>query len=550
MKRREIAGALLTSAAGAALVPNKSEAQACTTPCHARTDAEISAGVTPTNYMHAEVDLRRYGFAGLGSSTSKPDTIAFNSAISVAQQYATSGADTIYGGARITFPQGTNFYPSAGLTWDFNKISVDLNGSTLNFSNLTTGNAIAPLNSITGPNLANLRPLINACHPLMNGYLIGPGVSKTRVSCFYIDDATNSSVSSLKFRNLGVRDFATDIFFGAGAFCTLFESCNFTLTSGRATTYSVIQSGYPGERQTFIDCQWFNKQFLIENSAGASDLFFIGCSFDYFTRAFNCTAGGTISVIGGHIESNTDIDNWAYVSRSDSSIIMADLQLTLTGNKTAYDMFWSDATCTNGGIFIRDCVAAFGPRTFSTHLIGGAGNARVDNLIQNNGSNHPVIARGLNLLAYGGFEQSSYANDWAFSGTTVASRTNAYSRSGTYSLQLPFTANDAPTRAVAKRGCSPGRYIQGEFWYLAPSIEGTGYAFHCETSYLDDAGASLGTTAVMVVTTNVTTWTRQGFKAQTPAPVGTVTAQLLFVANGVTSGTATGYLDDVILNIS
>jgi hypothetical protein len=548
MKRRDIAGALLVSATGTALT-SRSEVQSGAEPGHSQTAAELSAGVEPVNHAYPELDLRRYGFLGTGASTSKIDTMAFNAAINVAQHYQNK-SDVIVGGSRIILPSGADFYPSDGLAWDFNRVSVDLNGGVLNFSNLKTGNAIIPLNSFKGDNLPNLRPLINVCHPLMNGYLIGPGVAATHVCCLHIADAVDKSISSLKFRNLGIRDFATDIFLGDGAFCTLFESCNFTLTSGKATTYSVVQNAYPGERQTFFDCQWFNKQLLIENSAGSADMYFFGCSFDYFSRAFSCTAGGTISVIGGHIESNTDSDYWGYASGSNSSIILADLQLTLTGNRTAYDLFRSDSTCTNGGIFVRDCAGGFGANTLSTHLIGGAGNSRVDNLIQSNGSEHPVIAAGLNLLAYGGFEQAAYANDWEFSGAATATRTSTYAHSGSYSLQLPFTSTNTPTRAAAKRACRPGSYIQGEFWYLAPLITGTGYTYHCEINYLDNAGASLATTGVMTVTTSIETWTRRGFKTQTPAPAGTVSAQLLFSAYGVTNGTESGYLDDVIINIS
>ena len=61
MHRREISSALIASMTGAALLPRDAQSQTCTAPCYARTQAEINAGVTPTNTQYLPGDLRRYG---------------------------------------------------------------------------------------------------------------------------------------------------------------------------------------------------------------------------------------------------------------------------------------------------------------------------------------------------------------------------------------------------------------------------------------------------------------------------------------------------------
>ena len=82
MDRRGLSTALLASAAGAALLGKRSEAQTCTAPCYAQTAAEIAAGVTPSNTAYLPLNVLRYGAVGNGST---PDQAAFQAAINVAR---------------------------------------------------------------------------------------------------------------------------------------------------------------------------------------------------------------------------------------------------------------------------------------------------------------------------------------------------------------------------------------------------------------------------------------------------------------------------------
>lgn len=98
MRRRDVPKALLASAAGSALVDQRAEAETCKPPCHPRTHAEVTAGVTPTNYAYTEGDLRRYGAKGDGTTD---DSVAWQAAVNV-------------GIARI--PQGYSFKIVTGAT--------------------------------------------------------------------------------------------------------------------------------------------------------------------------------------------------------------------------------------------------------------------------------------------------------------------------------------------------------------------------------------------------------------------------------------------------
>lgn len=68
MKRRDLSLGLLASASGAALLATRANAQTCTPPCYPRTQAEIDAGITPTNTSVEPYDARRYGATGDGST--------------------------------------------------------------------------------------------------------------------------------------------------------------------------------------------------------------------------------------------------------------------------------------------------------------------------------------------------------------------------------------------------------------------------------------------------------------------------------------------------
>jgi hypothetical protein len=77
VRRRDLAGALLASAAGTTLVPQISRAQPTRAPSpYPQTEAEINAQVTPTNPDFPPGNVRRYG-AGDGRT---PDELAFQHA--------------------------------------------------------------------------------------------------------------------------------------------------------------------------------------------------------------------------------------------------------------------------------------------------------------------------------------------------------------------------------------------------------------------------------------------------------------------------------------
>jgi hypothetical protein len=106
MDRRNISKILLGSAAGAALLSQRARAQSCVAPCYARTEAEVTAGVTPVNYEYPPYWVPRYGTNAVQSEPNRTNCTDFLQAAIAA---ATAAGTVAYlpgdfGEAKITAP--------------------------------------------------------------------------------------------------------------------------------------------------------------------------------------------------------------------------------------------------------------------------------------------------------------------------------------------------------------------------------------------------------------------------------------------------------------
>jgi hypothetical protein len=538
-----------------------------------QTPAEIAASVTPSILYYAELDPRRYGFLGNGVANDQP---ALATAILVAQQYNS---------ARITLPQcSQNVLVNSGLSWDFNKVSIDLNGNTLDFSAMVSGHALTAINSNANQ---NVRVLLNHAHPLMNGVLKFASEATGAVDCLYINDGAITQIGGCKFRNLAFWNWSTDVTLGSGASFISFHSCTFTQTvGGSAITYSINQQNATntGERTTFVDCTWYNKSYLINNQSTNGDMYFTGCSFDGFVRAFN---GGNIYLNNCHIEVDTggDADYWA-MNSGPFPIVISNTDLVVGVSKTL-DIFYSTSASINGGIFLNN-VTLSPAGSISSCLIGGPGNAKASNIVFAQFGAKPPIALSLNQLAYPDFNSASYTDDWAFSGSAPPARTgtqsptlgaawsgvtayvigNVVSLGGTYYQCIQANTNQSPPNiafwsvlrtvsseslqfagavastgfAKATRACQPGQFVVGRYYLLAPGLSGTGGIFNAVINFLDAAGNILNQIVTNTVSTTQAAWTLFSDGHQNPAPMGTTQCQMQFQLTNVTSGTPSIYL--------
>lgn len=163
MRRRDITKALALST-GPALLTRQAAAQTCTLPCYPRTDAEVAAGVTPTNYAYVPGDVRRYGADPTGTSDS---TTAINNAIAACG--AGGAISFIVGQYKTTAPilaenlQGLTIIAPSGIN--------GAGGAVINAAH--TGKAIL---SLVGSNSCTIGPIVlngNSSTRPKTGLLLG-----------------------------------------------------------------------------------------------------------------------------------------------------------------------------------------------------------------------------------------------------------------------------------------------------------------------------------------------------------------------------------------
>ena len=447
------------------------------------------------------------------------------------------------GHARVQFSPGASYKCDSGLTLDTSCVGVEGNGAYLVFTSLTSGTAI----TITQSNGdANIRTALNHVNSIDHLFFSGPGGNySASVAVLLEDNASPNTVAGGSFNHCAFLNWGNDVVNRSGSFCWTFNKCAFTLTSGTPTTYSITfpQLTNNGERNMFIDCFWFNRKYVVDCSNGNLSTMFIGCSIDGAARAFTLSAGHTY-MIGCHIEYVDDTDYWFHVSGENTLLSFENCEIISQSAKTSFSPFYSDSTAEMGGVVLKNC--AFGiVSSMTVPLIGGTGRAVVQNLIsQKSGTKPPAVAESQNYLAYGGFESANYTGEWTLSGGAI--RSSAQAKTGTYSLSFPASSGVTPT-AIMTMPAQPGQQVLGRLYYKALNITGTSGTFYIEINWLDKGGNSLGGSAQLAVTSNVTDWTMLSLHFQTPAPKGTVSYKLTINIFGTASGTPTAYVDDVIL---
>lgn len=483
-------------------------------------------------FLQGFINVVDYGATGDGSTD---DSSAIQNAIDAAETM---------GGAMVYLPSSSAAYVcNSGLTIDINVVGLEGGGNTLDFSGMTTGTAIAPIQS----KAIGLRNSYNTCHPIRNLYLIGPGVAATDVTAIAINDSSIIIFSSGIIENCSFLNFAHDISFQDGAFTWEIRHCTFEVTTGTVTTYStdMLASANAGERNIFLNCMWTNRDYVFKQTDGDADTYFIGCSFDGSANNVMDIDAGAVYMQNCHIEQNSDTGYYFTVNGANSLLQMTNCELQIQAAKANKSPFYSDSSATNGGIVIQG-MRYTQTSTVTTVLIDGAGRATVGNLSVPAATSRSAISSFSNYLAYGGFEDANYTDEWTLANGAI--RSAAQKRTDSYSLSFPASTGVTPSANLAI-SAKPGQYLLGELWYLAPDVTGTSGTFYVQIDWRDAGGNSLGSSALLIATTNVATWTRLQITFDSPAPAGTADVNVLINLFGVASGTPTGYVDDVIIEV-
>ena len=461
---------------------------------------------------------------------------------------AAYAAAAAIGNATLYFPPAVAYKCNEGLPpIDTNKVSVDFGGNEIDFSGMTSGNALSIINSNAD---ANVRMILNHAHPIRNGFLFGPGLATTAVTAIYVNDATSvKSLSGNVFEDMSIVNFANDAYLGVGVFAELFKHINFTVLSGTATTpsISIPTATNAGEKNVFDSCFWNNRDYVLNQSNQSADTVFSASSIDGSpTNVFTITGGLVTVGNGSHIEQGADAGYWFSVTGTNSGLRINDSMIIAYTNKSAYAPFYSDSTSTQNGITLRNNYIVIGG-TFTPFLVAGTGKT---NIQYNNFEGSAVLPNASawqNYLAYGGFESANFTVEWSLTGNTPPARSTDYAHSGTNSLKFSGSSTNTP-QAILTMPISPGQYVMGSLWYYPLTLTGTSGTFYVEVDWLDKGGNILGSSIALADTTSSVGWVKLALNNTTsPAPNGSVSYRLLVNIFGTVTGTSVGYIDDVNL---
>jgi len=492
-----------------------------------------TGAVTTTVRAKLQEVINVNDFGAVGNGTTD-DSAAIQAAFTAA---------AILGHSRVQFSPDASYKCNSGFTIDTTLVGIEGNGAKLDFSSMTSGTAFTIIQSVAD---ANYRTAYNHVNSIDHLILNGPGGNyASSIAVLIEDNASPYTEAGGSFNHCAFINWGNDVVNRSGAFCWTFNKCAFTLISGTPTTYSITfpELTNNGERNMFIDCFWFNRKYVVDCSNGNLTTMFIGCSIDGAARAFTLSAGHTY-MVGCHIEYTDDTDYWFSVANENTLLSLENCEIISQSAKTNYSPFYSDSTAEMGGVVLKNCAFGIGA-AMTVPLIGGTGRALVQNLVsQKSGTKPPAVAESQNYLAYGGFESANYTGEWTLSGGAI--RSSAQARTGTYSLSFPASVGVTPT-AITTMPAQPGQQVLGRLYYKALNITGTSGTFYVQIDWLDKGGNSLGGSAQLSVTSNVTSWTMLSLNFQTPAPKSTINYKLSVNIFGTASGTPTAYIDDVIL---
>lgn len=489
------------------------------------------------------IEVDWFGAFGLADSSA-----AIGAAISAAQNTA--------GGAFIAFRSGATYKILSGITYNSCLVGMIGRGTTIDCTGMTSGYAFNPKQTGFPEALRVGQALM---HPLDGFRFLGPGFGVSAVGCFAINAAGDSVAVNAGniIRNCMFNSFATDIRFGIGSFFTRVENCNFQGINGSGVDtvpgIFIEDAVNSGERNTFSNCVFGARYLGFTQANPNADTYFIDCSFDYFAINIMSIFGGLVSIIGGHTEIAQDVDFWYKISGDDSLLVIGGgHKLAIGEDKSQYAPFYSDSTCTRGGIVIKDMIILAGNRTVSTYLIGGTGRAKVDSLTHGLSTTAMLTSMYENELAYPSFESADFTSDWSLGGTVLPNRsTQITPHSGAYSLRFnPVVGNALAPGARTIVPCKPGDLAAIEFWYSTVNLAGTGSTFLVNLSYVDKTGNAIGVVqAALVQTGNIGAWTRVRAGLPSAAPAGTHGYSAGFSLSVPTSGAPLAYIDDVVITV-
>lgn len=340
---------------------------------------------------------------------------------------------------------------------------------TLDFSGMTSGNAILLDCSVTNSNLAPLDNITNE----MGGFKLLGGAA-AGVTAIKVRSTTGYPYFYL-FHHISADNFALTVDLGANCFGTGFEDVAFRAASGINNTLIQCLTGDGsnyGERFNFTRAMLYNSGRILLNTNAATTFRFLNSSFDYSDVMADIQAG-RVSLESCHIETNKDTDYLFKLSGNESSALTLDkCEFVLNGiNRTSYELFDIATAVKHGGIFVRDTMISHGAGYSLASYVRGAQRAVASGLMTFTAQAKPTFSRHMGLTRDLAAASASAGAEWTLS-TAGASPAPAYTTSlpasaplsAAWGLSFGGGASSSTAEIVLPLG-QPGQQLRTSWYY-------------------------------------------------------------------------------------
>jgi len=458
-------------------------------------------------------------------------------------------AFTAAGAANLPVSLSGSTYRCTGtITMDVSKTSI-IGPGTLDFTGLTTSNAIVPTTSWGDPN--SMMGQHNT-HPFKNFRIVGPSNGPGKF-CFAPTPNMILGlpwITGLVFQDIAVAGF--DVFFDIcdGIVLPVFRNILYGSDSGgHGSGWMFRNMGFTntGENIYLDHCDCVNALgFMIEQVQNPNmDMFINCCSFDGLQLMMGAgnlgapiTSGvlGNYTFLGGHWELFHTNTSFPAVWCGSAGVVRLNM-VNLVPNTSPYYPFRSDATMVGCGIILRDVNVNWNGQWFNDTICAGSGNFEIT--AKGNGNTFMLH------YAYANNRQADYV--FASSGWQLWSGISSTDASDKPSGAAKSAIIPPNTLCSFTTPCSPGQRVAAGFQYKFTS-PGSGDVLYLAADYLDKNG-NLISSQNTVGLGGASSWTAVNCEPQFLAPPGTERAQLIWnYVTGAGGGTAKFALPRIIVS--
>jgi hypothetical protein len=538
-------------------------------PQYPQTNAEIAAGVTPTNFGVPPYEPQRYGAVGNNSAN---DWQAFDNMLRAA---AAEGDGTSCTLAQIKAAP-SKFRIDSGLTFDPQYVMLDGHGNTLNFSNVPTGNSFSGLKLSCSDDNLNRTALRHAVRGLRNLAIEVPSRVVGDVKSVGIElvdevgtpdpldpEKFNFRAATICLENVSVIGGDAALKFGNGAWGSTITNFTCGHDTGNLGGIGVYAPQFWVDGQEcpkFIGGHISNRTQAFHLDVGSVKV--IGMSIDGCPIIGYLAGAGQMSFIGGYSEFTEgdnsqpkfsvldhnavlEIASWEFSVRTD----------VLAARTKAFIDTQGSATNGNGTVILRN-LKFQGTNTGwyqanGGFLVAGEGPVHASGLIYKDFAWAPLAAKSLQWLPYPDINHANalaaftLSNAGAFNPARVTGISDGFSTRDAIRLQINSGAGSGShSSATFTRKISPGKRVTICGEALTGALTGSNVVFEVQVVHKDAAGNVLFNPAAAVIAgssqapgfTKWTTWGTDGGTPQQGAAIGefTIRARATGTANGNT----------------